>query len=94
MHPNDEQATAGFIDEANLEEENKSFFSPRGKEEIVCAITDTDIKFGFRPMKDINNILALASNKEFHYPTNAFTKRTQRKHYRKQLEKFSHMKNH
>ena len=65
VHPNDEQATAGFIDEANLEEENKSFFSPRGKEEIVCAITDTDIKFGFRPMKDINNILALASNKEF-----------------------------
>ncbi len=64
VHPNDEQASAGFTDESNLQEK-KSYFSPRGKEEIVCAITDTDIKFGFRPMKDINNILAPASNEEF-----------------------------
>ncbi len=64
VHPNEEQASAGFKDEAHLEKETKSYFSPRGKEEIVCAITDTDIKFGFRPMKEINNILALASNEE------------------------------
>ena len=64
VHPNDEQATAGFTDESNLEKENGPYFSPRGKEEIVCAITDTDIKFGFRPLKDINDILALASNEE------------------------------
>tara|TARA_B100000945_G_scaffold122369_1_gene97234 strand:+ start:2084 stop:3241 length:1158 start_codon:yes stop_codon:yes gene_type:complete len=64
VHPNDEQAAAGFTDESNLEKENGSYFSPRGKEEIVCAISDTDIKFGFRPMKDINDILALASNEE------------------------------
>ena len=64
VHPNDEQAAAGFTDESNLEKENGSYFSPRGKEEIVCAISDTDIKFGFRPLKDINDILALASNEE------------------------------
>ena len=64
VHPNEEQASAGFKDEAHLEKETKSYFSPRGKQEIVCAITDTDIKFGFRPMKEINNILALASNEE------------------------------
>tara|TARA_Y100001970_G_scaffold112940_1_gene140960 strand:+ start:7956 stop:9113 length:1158 start_codon:yes stop_codon:yes gene_type:complete len=64
VHPNDEQATAGYTDEANLEKENRSYFSPRGKEEIVCAITDTDIKFGFRPIKEINRILAIASNEE------------------------------
>ena len=67
VHPNEEQASAGFKDEAHLEKETKSYFSPRGKEEIVCAITDTDIKFGFRSVSEINSIFELATNEEFHH---------------------------
>ena len=67
VHPTEEQAKEGFENETTLEKENRSYFSPRGKEEIVCAITDTDIKFGFRESKEISEIFGLATKAEFQH---------------------------
>ena len=48
VHPNAQQAEEGFASTQSGLTAAQSYSSPRGKEEIVCALTETDLKFGFR----------------------------------------------
>ena len=48
VHPNEQQAEEGFASTQSGFTAAQSYSSPRGKEEIVCALTQTDLKFGFR----------------------------------------------
>ena len=51
VHPNAQQAEEGFTSAQSSLIGAQSYSSPRGKEEIVCALTETDLKFGFREEK-------------------------------------------
>ena len=66
VHPSESQAMAGYDREINLDthSEKRSYFSPRGKKEIVCALTKFEAKYGFRKISEITTIMAAANTPE------------------------------
>ena len=65
VHPNEQQAEEGFASTQSGFTAAQSYSSPRGKEEIVCALTQTDLKFGFREIKEIHSIIDAAGHSDF-----------------------------
>ena len=65
VHPNEQQAEEGFASTKSGFTAAQSYSSPRGKEEIVCALTQTDLKFGFREIKEIHSIIDAAGHSDF-----------------------------
>tara|TARA_B100001250_G_scaffold413330_1_gene447130 strand:+ start:1487 stop:2653 length:1167 start_codon:yes stop_codon:yes gene_type:complete len=69
VHPSEDQAIQGYTREITLDEQTaldrRSYLSPRGKKEIVCALTNFEAKFGFRPVSDIVKIMTCSTNPEF-----------------------------
>ena len=57
VHPNTQQAEEGFTSTQSSLTGAQSYSSPRGKEEVVCALTQTDLKFGFREVNEIHSII-------------------------------------
>ena len=64
VHPNAQQAEEGFASTQSGLTAAQSYSSPRGKEEIVCALTETDLKFGFREVNEIHAIIDAAGHSE------------------------------
>jgi len=65
VHPNAQQAEEGFASTQSGLTAAQSYSSPRGKEEIVCALTETDLKFGFREVHEIHAIIDAAGHSDF-----------------------------
>ena len=69
VHPSEEQAEAGYKRETQSDQPHNdlelSYSSPRGKEEIVCALTEFHTKFGFRDIETIRKILSISDEPEF-----------------------------
>ena len=65
VHPNAQQAEEGFASTQSGFTAAQSYSSPRGKEEIVCALTETDLKFGFREINEIHAIIEAAGHSDF-----------------------------
>lgn len=66
VHPNTKQAEKGFTVEQKEIDQSQFYSSPRGKEEVVCALTETDLKFGFRDLHEIRTIIDAVGQPEFH----------------------------
>ncbi len=64
VHPNTKQAEEGFTSTQSSLTAARSYSSPRGKEEVVCALTETDLKFGFREVNEIYGIIDAAGHSE------------------------------
>ena len=65
VHPNAQQAEEGFASTQSGLTAAQSYSSPRGKEEIVCALTETDLKFGFREVNEIHAIIDATGHSDF-----------------------------
>ena len=65
VHPNAQQAEEGFTSAQSNLTGAQSYSSPRGKEEVVCALTETDLKFGFREMNEIYAIIDAVGHSDF-----------------------------
>ena len=65
VHPNAQQAEEGFTSPQSGLTVAQSYSSPRGKEEVVCALTETDLKFGFRELHEIHAIIDAAGHSDF-----------------------------
>jgi len=69
VHPSEDQAIKGHAREVSLVEQldldDRSYLVPRGKKEIVCALTNFEAKFGFRSISDITNIMSCSTSPEF-----------------------------
>ena len=65
VHPNAQQAEEGFTSAQSSLIGAQSYSSPRGKEEVVCALTETDLKFGFREVNEIHAIIDAAGHTDF-----------------------------
>ena len=65
VHPNAQQAEEGFTSAQSSLIGAQSYSSPRGKEEIVCALTETDLKFGFREVNEIHAIIDATGHSDF-----------------------------
>lgn len=68
VHPSEDQAAKGHKREITLGDhlafDRRSYLSPRGKKEIVCALTNFEAKFGFRPISDIVQIMTCSTSPE------------------------------
>ena len=66
VHPSEDQAIQGHTREITSGEhiglDRRSYLSPRGKKEIVCALTNFEAKFGFRPISDIVKIMTCSTS--------------------------------
>ena len=65
VHPNAQQAEEGFTSAQSNLTRAQSYSSPRGKEEVVCALTETDLKFGFREVNEIYAIIDAVGHSDF-----------------------------
>ncbi len=65
VHPNAQQAEEGFTFAQSNLTGAQSYSSPRGKEEVVCALTETDLKFGFREVNEIYAIIDAVGHSDF-----------------------------
>ena len=65
VHPNAQQAEEGFTFAQSNLTGAQSYSSPRGKEEVVCALTKTDLKFGFREVNEIYAIIDAVGHSDF-----------------------------
>tara|TARA_Y100000817_G_scaffold243211_1_gene195218 strand:+ start:103 stop:1470 length:1368 start_codon:yes stop_codon:yes gene_type:complete len=66
VHPTAEQAEEGFTSQQSKPEETGFYTSSEGKEEVVCALTETDLKFGFRDQNEIHLIIDAIGSQELH----------------------------
>ena len=76
VHPNAEQAEEGFTSAQSSLIGAQSYSSPRGKEEIVCALTETDLKFGFREVNEIHAIIDAAGHSELSWLKESLSEET------------------
>ena len=76
VHPNEQQAEEGFTSAQSSLIGAQSYSSPRGKEEIVCALTETDIKFGFREVNEIHAIIDAAGHSELSWLKESLSEET------------------
>ena len=57
VHPTAMMARERYVIQKKRPNSPQLYSSPRSKSEIVCALTETDIKFGFRELSEIKLIL-------------------------------------
>ena len=76
VHPNTQQAEEGFTSAQSSLIGAQSYSSPRGKEEIVCALTETDLKFGFREVNEIHAIIDAAGHSELSWLKESLSEET------------------
>ena len=76
VHPNAQQAEEGFTSAQFSLTAAQSYSSPRGKEEIVCALTETDLKFGFREVNEIHAIIDAAGHSELSWLKESLSEET------------------
>ena len=76
VHPNAKQAEEGFTSVQSSLTRAQSYSSPRGKEEIVCALTETDLKFGFREVNEIHAIIDAAGHSELSWLKESLSEET------------------
>ena len=67
VHPNAKQAEEGYASTQSGIATRQLYSSPRGKEEVVCALTETDLKFGFREVKEIYAIIDAAGHSDLYW---------------------------
>ena len=67
MHPNLEQARAGYADEQQrgvpLDSPERSYVDPNHKPELVCALTPLEALCGFRAIPDTLRLLAVVAGR-------------------------------
>ena len=76
VHPNAQQAEEGFTSAQSSLTRAQSYSSPRGKEEVVCALTETDLKFGFREVNEIHAIIDAAGHSELSWLKESLSEET------------------
>ena len=76
VHPNAKQAEEGFTSAQSSLTGAQSYSSPRGKEEVVCALTETDLKFGFREVNEIHAIIDAAGHSELSWLKESLSEET------------------
>ena len=76
VHPNAKQAEEGFTSVQSSLTRAQSYSSPRGKEEVVCALTETDLKFGFREVNEIHAIIDAAGHSELSWLKESLSEET------------------
>ena len=87
VHPNAQQAEEGFTSAQSSLIGAQSYSSPRGKEEIVCAITQTDLKFGFRKVNEIHAIIDAAGHSELSWLKESLSEETPNESLKETIQK-------
>ena len=87
VHPNTQQAEEGFTSTQSGINETQLYSSPRGKEEVVCAITQTDLKFGFRKVKEIHSIIDAAGHSELSWLKESLSEETPNESLKETIQK-------
>ncbi|MBT94777.1 MAG: mannose-6-phosphate isomerase, class I [Acidimicrobiaceae bacterium] len=91
VHPNTKQAEKGFTAEQKEINQSQFYSSPRGKEEVVCALSETDLKFGFRELHEIRTIIDAVGQSEFHQIAEGFLERPSEQTLKEIIEKILSM---
>ena len=87
VHPNAQQAEEGFTSAQSSLIGAQSYSSPRGKEEIVCALTETDLKFGFREVNEIHAIIDAAGHSELSWLKESLSEETPTESLKETIQK-------
>ena len=87
VHPNAQQAEEGFTSAQSSLIGAQSYSSPRGKEEIVCALTETDLKFGFREVNEIHAIIDAAGHSELSWLKESLSEETPNESLKETIQK-------
>ena len=87
VHPNTQQAEEGFTSTQSGINETQLYSSPRGKEEVVCALTQTDLKFGFRKVREIHSIIDAIGDPDLSAIGESFSEETASQGLKKVIEK-------
>ena len=87
VHPNAQQAEEGFTSAQSSLTGAQSYSSPRGKEEVVCALTETDLKFGFREVNEIHAIVDSAGHSELSWLKESLSEETPNESLKETIQK-------
>ena len=87
VHPNAQQAEEGFTSAQSSLIGAQSYSSPRGKEEIVCALTETDLKFGFREVNEIHAIIDASAPSELSWLKESLSEETPNESLKETIQK-------
>ena len=87
VHPNTQQAEEGFTSTQSGINETQLYSSPRGKEEVVCALTETDLKFGFREVNEIHAIIDAAGHSELSWLKESLSEETPTESLKETIQK-------
>jgi mannose-6-phosphate isomerase len=87
VHPNAKQAEEGFASTHSGITAPQLYSSPRSKEEVVCALTETDLKFGFRELNEINAIIDAAGHSDLYWLKEGLSEETPDKGLKEVCEK-------
>ena len=87
VHPNAKQAEEGFTSAQSSLTGAQSYSSPRGKEEVVCALTETDLKFGFREVNEIHAIVDAAGHSELSWLKESLSEETPTESLKETIQK-------
>ncbi len=87
VHPNAKQAEEGFISTQSSLTGAQSYSSPRGKEEVVCALTETDLKFGFREVNEIHAIIDAAGHSKLSWLKESLSEETPNESLKETIQK-------
>ena len=87
VHPNAKQAEEGFTSAQPSLTGAQSYSSPRGKEEVVCALTETDLKFGFREVNEIHAIVDAAGHSELSWLKESLSEETPTESLKETIQK-------
>ena len=87
VHPNAKQAEEGYTSAQSSLTGAQSYSSPRGKEEVVCALTETDLKFGFREVNEIHAIVDAAGHSELSWLKESLSEETPTESLKETIQK-------
>lgn len=87
VHPNAQQAEEGFTSAQSNLTGAQSYSSPRGKEEVVCALTETDLKFGFREVNEIYAIIDAVGHSGFSRLKESLSRETSAEGFKEAIQK-------
>ena len=87
VHPNAQQAEEGFTSMQSTLTGAQSYSSPQGKEEVVCALTETDLKFGFREVNEIHTIIDAVGHPELSRLKESLSEETPEKSLKETIQK-------
>ena len=91
VHPNAQQAEEGYASTQSSLTAAQSYSSPRGKEEIVCALTETDLKFGFREVNEIHAIIDATGHSDFSRLKESLSRKTPDESLKQTIQKILSM---